>query len=931
MWLKSLALVALILPFCSFAQTNIQLSYEKARSAYQQKNYDESIIHIKNVLQQDSTNLPAQTLMAQVLTQIGEYQVANSYFEQIINSGVDFSLYIDSWAQVLMRLKQYQQIVDFKPPSTLSPKQQVDWQYVRVNACLKLPDYDCAKQSYLQLTKLTNNPVEQLNGLANIAYLQQDYAKAGEYLTQALEKAPDNVATLHLMALLNKQAGLHQKALEQLHTAISLAPKQVSLLKTLADVYLAKNDTDNASLVIEQILQLSPQDPFAILVNNQLTHASAEKSVQALEQLQQLSDQVFVLPDEIIDEEPTLLLLRGLMSFTENKYQQALRDFRLLTEQKPQDMQAVMLLARTQLALKQHKDAVDLMELHQKALLQYPSFIVLLGEQYLNSGKTFKALVLLEDLQQHHSQQIDVQLLEIKILLARQQTELALSMLDTLVEKHASSHLLFIHSVLNLQAKRLDVALNSINQLLAHASNDEDYLTTKAAILIQQRALVEATQITQQTLALNTESISARFNLASIYYQQNKYEQALKELQRIHQQQPLHQPTLTLLAEIDVKAGNYQQALERYLAVLTIDPESITALDGMYNIYVLQKNLNEAIKTLDKLVSITADDPKYLLQRGYLYLAVGNKKSSALDSKMLATKANNDPIILLALSQLYISQHDITAAENSLRRVLELQPNHAKVSHQLIELLLNDNQTNKAEVEINKQLKLDTQSASLYILAGRMYEQKGAIIEAAYCYKKALSIDDTLELALAKLYNLTRFGLDEKMFTQQVQLLIEQSPQRYFPVNLLAQHYYYKQQWSLAAQQYEKLLQHPANPNRAALLNRLANIYMQLDIDKSELYIQQAIELDKQDQHIQKTYGVLLTQKGQSTEALGYLRKAFVKMPNDLELRYHIAKCLADLGLVNEAKDELGFILSQQQSEQKNKAQQLLDSISSNL
>ncbi|WP_016956065.1 XrtA/PEP-CTERM system TPR-repeat protein PrsT [Catenovulum agarivorans] len=931
MWLKSLALVALILPYCTFAQTSIQLSYEKARSAYQQKNYDESIIHIKNVLQQDSTNLPAQTLMAQVLTQIGEYQTANSYFEQIINSGVDFSLYIDSWAQVLTRLKQYQQIVEFKPPSSLSHKQQVDWQYVRVNACLKLPDYDCAKQSYLQLTKLTNNPVEQLNGLANIAYLQQDYAKAGEYLTQALEKAPNNVATLHLMALLNKQAGLHEKALEQLLAAKSIAPKQLSLLKTLADVYLAKNDTNNASLVIEQILQLSPQDPFAILVNSQLTHASAEKSQQALEQLQQLAEHVYVLPDEIIDEEPTLLLLRGLLSFTQNKYQQALRDFRVLTEQKPQDMQAVMLLARTQLALKQNKDAVDLMELHQKSLLQYPSFIVLLGEQYLNSGKTFKALVLLEDLQQHHPEQIDVQLLEIKILLARQQTELALSMLDTLVEKHTNSHLLFIHSVLNLQAKRLDVALKSINQLLVHASNNEDYLTTKAAILIQQRALVEATQITQQTLTLNAESISARFNLASIYYQQNKFEQALKELERIHQQQPLHQPTLTLLAEIDVKAGNYQQAIERYLAVLTLEPENISALDGMFGIYLAQKQLNDAIKTLDKLVSITAAEPKYLLQRAYLYLAVGNEKSSALDSKMLATSANDDPILLLALSQLYLSQQDIVAAENSLRRILELQPNHAKVTSQLIELLLNGNQTAKAETEINKQLKLNANSASLYILAGRMYEQKGEIVNAAFSYKRALSLDDTLELALAKLYNLTRFGLDEKIFTQQVQQLIEQHPQRYFPINLLAQYYYYNQHWSLAAQQYEKLLQHPSNPNRAALLNRLANIYMQLDIDKSQLYIRQAIELDKQDQHIQKTYGVLLAQKGQSTEALGYLRKAFVKMPNDLDLRYHIAKCLADLGLVSEAKDELGFILSQQQSEHSNKAQLLLDSINSNL
>lgn len=912
------------------AQTSVQLSYEKARSAYQKEQYNESIIYIKNVLQQDIDNLPAQILMAQALTQIAEYEAANSYFEKIIQSGADISVFIDTWATVQTQLKKYQKIIDFNIPPSLSEAQLIDWQKVRINACLKLENYTCAQQGYLRLSSLTDDPLEQLNGLANVAFLQKDYVAARDYLDQALATSSSNVTTLHLLAMVNKAEGRYEEALMQLLKAQSVASKDnLNLLKTLAEIHLAKNDSDNASVIIEQILELSPQEPFAILVNSQLVEPQSEKSRKALEQLQQLAEQVYLLPDEMIDEEPMLVLLRGLISFQQDKFEQALRDFQVLRKQKPDDLQVVMLLARTQLALSKNKEAIKLMEQYQKALLPYPGFLVLLGEQYLNSGKTFRALTLFNELQQLHPQRLDVLLFEVKILLEREQVESGLNKLDELVKQRPNNKLLFIHAVLNLQAKRLDVALGSINTLLEESSDNPEYLTTKSAILIQKEEYEDAKRIIQQVLQNNSELISARFNLATIHYQQNNLEQAIAELERLNKKAPLHQPTLNLLAQIDLRLANHSKAMERYLTVLTLDPENITALEGIYAVHLSQDNIKEAITTLNTLLSFDIAEPKYLLQRAYLHLAAGDNKSSETDVKMLETIAKDDPILLLALSQLHLTRQAPLAAEKNLRRILEIHPEDTKVSNQLIELLLNNNQTEKAEVLIKKQLASRSDSAGLFILAGRMYEQKGDVSDAANAYINALSIDDSLELSLAKLYNLTRFGLDENLFLEQVQAIIKQYPQRYFPVNLLAQYYYYQQEWTKAAQQYEKLLAFPENPNRAALLNRLANIYMQVDIGKSESYIKQASQLDKNDPYIQKTLGVILVQKQQYTEAIGHLRKAFVKIPNDLELRLFIAQCLYELGLINEAKQELEFIISQKPTEFSGKAKTLLNTINS--
>jgi putative PEP-CTERM system TPR-repeat lipoprotein len=929
MRLTFFAIICFVISLSTAAQTSLQLSYEKARSAYQKEQYEEAIIYIKNVLQQDIDNLPAQILMAQALTKIAEYEAASSYFKKILRSGADISVFIDTWATVQTQLKHYQEIIDFKIPLSLSESQVIDWQKVKINACLKLENYECAKQSYLMLSTLTNNPLEQINGLANVAFLQEDYVGARNYLAQALEISDNNVTTLHLLAMVNKVEGRYEEALTQLFKAKSVASEDnLNLLKTLAEIYLAKNDTDNASLVIEQILDLSPQEPFAILVNSQLVGPQSEKSKKAMEQLKQLAEQVYLLPDEMIDEEPMLVLLRGLISFQQDKFEQALRDFQVLRKQKPKDLQVVMLLARTQLALSKNKEAVKLMEQYQTALLQYPGFLVLLGEQYLNTGKTFRALTLFNELVRFHPEHLDVRLLEIKILLEREQFDSGLSKLDTLIEQSPSNKLLFIHAVLNLQAKRFDVALKSIDRLLTLHSNNLEYLTTKSAILIQQQRFDEAKRIVQQVLKDNGELVGARFNLASIHYQQNNIEQAIVELERLHKKNPLHSPTLNLLAQIDVKLADHNKAMERYLTVLTLDPENISALEGIYSVHLSQNNIKEAITTLNTLLSFAIAEPKYLLQRAYLHLALGDERSSEIDVKMLETIAKDEPILLLALSELHLTRKEPRAAEKNLRRILELQPDSRKVNHQLIELLLNNNKTEQAQVLIEQQLVSRPDSASLFILAGRMYEQKGEVSEAAKAYIQALSIDDSVELGLAKLYHLTRFGLDKKIFLQQVQAIIERHPERYFPINLLAQYYYYEQEWSDAAEQYKRLLSFPENPNRPALLNRLATMYLHDDISKSESYIKQAIQLDNTDPYIQKTLGMVLVEKKQYNEAIGYLRKAFVKIPNDFELRFFIAQSLVELGLIDEAKEELEFLISQTNNEFVGEARTLLQAIS---
>ncbi|MCU4674373.1 PEP-CTERM system TPR-repeat protein PrsT [Catenovulum sp. 2E275] len=904
------------LSFSSIA--DVQIDYEKALVAYQNQQFSDANLFLKNALQSEPEHLPAKVLMAKVLTEQGKYIEAKELFNQVIAKKVDFSLFIDSWAQVLIQLRLYQQIIEFQLPDTLSYEQKTKWYQSVVNACLKIKNYTCAADAYHQISIITQNPIDKLNGLANIALEQHNYDEAKVYLTESLSYQPNSAASLQLLASLEKSQGNYDVALNHLLQAHQLTPNNELILKSLADLYLAMGEKNHAQHTLAQILQQQPNDPFAILVNSQLEEQSSRPDNQGYNsKLEFLTEKLFALPNEVIDSESDLLMLRGLISFFETSYEQALRDFQTLNQKEKNNIQVVILLAKTHFALGKIMDGVNLLETYQGDLINNPKILIVLAEQYLLRGKTFKALTISDLLLAEYPNNLDVKLLMIKVMLARGKNDEGLQHLDALlVDYPASEKLLLVHSILNLQTRQYDKALSSIEKLLINHPNNANFLNTKAAIFIQTKQLNLAFQIIQDALAQNKDLLGAQYNLATIYSLQDKTREAENVLNQILSQHHLHLPSLLLLANIEVKLGKFESALKRYQSIIVIESDNVAAREGKVNIYLAEKQFRKALAELEELKRFSINNFQYILQSAYILIALNEIDKAKEEANKLTLIAKGNTVYLLALSQLQLKLVDPIGAEKSLRDILKIQPENKNVSLDLIQLLLDTQQTQAAQIQLNQISQAYPNESYILFLKGRLAEQQSKIEIAGKHYLTAIELNDSNELALAKLYHLTFRGYSADTFVHCLTEIIERYPERYFPRNLLAQYYFYRKSFNKAAIEYEILLNYKNNPNRAALLERLAQIYLTPElneIDKSAKYAFDAYQLSPDNADILTTYGWILTQQGKANEGLGLLRKAYVLTPQNLSLRYYIAVSLSQLGLNEQAVKELEYTLSTSQ------------------
>jgi putative PEP-CTERM system TPR-repeat lipoprotein len=894
------------------AHAETQLNYEKALSAYKAQRFDESMIYLKNALQASPDNLPSKILMGQLLTQMGQYQTAEVEFSEAIIQGADIGLFAESWGLALLKLKEFNTIIDFKQFDNFSKSQLLSWQRIRANACILAKNYDCAKESFNSIGTLSKNQVEQFNGLANIALNQKNYPLALDYLTQANGIDVNNAITWQLKGLVARNQNNLELSLNYLQKAFELDPNDPYILRNLADVYLASNNNEAAKETINTILSASPDDPFAILVNSWLLK-DTQLEPKAEAKFKELAVKINNYPSELVEQDQSLLFLRALVAFRQQNFEQAERDFGKLRKFDDSDLSPIIFLARSYIALNKEKDAIVLLEENQQVLSALPDVQVMLADLYIKNNKNFKAVWLQENLEREYPKNIQVKLLAAKLLIARDKLQEGMDSLEGLLKQYPKNEtVLFVHSVFCLQIGQYEKANSSISELLKIHPNDAINLNIKSAALIKLNQLDEAQTYLNKTLALQPTLLSAKFNLASTYFSQNNLGKARQLLTEILQKDAKFNAALLMLADIQLTEKQYEEAKANYRLVLLNENQNIQALEGIVSVHLAKNELEEALVQLNKLTKLQSQNPKFVIQKAQIFLTLQDKAQSQKEIDSLSKMAQNNAPLLIALSKLQLLSGEVNDAISSFGKAQALQPKSLPLALQFAELLLNNNKTDAAAKQMKLIDKSFTADETTTFLKGRLAEQQGNVEQANQFYLKTLEINDQNELALAKLYGLVVQGYPKQIFEIKIKQLVSQYPQRYFPRNLLAQYFYYSGEYEQAAVQYELLLKHPELSNKPAMLNRLALVYMPINLAKSTQYAKQAFELEQTNPSILTTYGWLLTQQNQATQGLSFLRKALARSQQNPAIHYYIAVSLEKLGLVPEAISELKTLFSKQ-------------------
>ena len=382
------------------------------------------------------------------------------------------------------------------------------------------------------------------------------------------------------------------------------------------------------------------------------------------------------------------------------------------------------------------------------------------------------------------------------------------------------------------------------------------------------------------------------------------------------------------------RLGSTQEAKQIYIDILTLTPQNITARERLVGIYQREGDSKSALYHLDRLIKDEFDNPDYLLSKAGLLIALKDNENAKKTLNIVENFIAQDAARLLRLSDQLLLINEEDRALAAMEKAQSAAPDSSMIALAHVRLLLQLDKVNEANVLLASIAPKQQGNANYWLLKGRALAVEERDEQALAAYRRALSLDIDFAPPLIAIYN---YALNERyvdVFIEESKAIIKQNPKNLLAKSLLAQYLYFIRDFAAATALYHELVQIPETPSPAQAYNRLAIMAMEMgtegaeSIVRAESYIIKAYELDPSSSKILDTFGWLKAQQGQYETSLKMLRDAFARDANDPNIRYHLGYTLAELGRIEEAKEELTFAVNVNRPFFKRpEAQSLLDSL----
>ncbi|GAB6161790.1 hypothetical protein JCM12298_09490 [Desulfothermus naphthae] len=156
---------------------------------------------------------------------------------------------------------------------------------------------------------------------------------------------------------------------------------------------------------------------------------------------------------------------------------------------------------------------------------------------------------------------------------------------------------------------------------------------------------------------------------------------------------------------------------------------------------MVQKKYNDAIKVLNKAISIYPKNIKNYILRAFVFKLIGKIDKSILDLKQVEQIAPNNSIIKYNLGCLYIDKGDYDSAVKKLNAAVKIQPDLKDGFINLAYALFHLGKYNDAISNLKKAVLLDNKDADIYLNMGLSYEKLHQYDNAISSYSEAIKIN----------------------------------------------------------------------------------------------------------------------------------------------------------------------------------------------
>lgn len=616
--LTTLVLLSSLLTACDRA-TSDNVSLNSAIKNYDEKNYAESLLHLRRAIQLKPDQIEARKLIADVLLKIGDPLEAERHIRKAIEMGAPQNQTLVLLGLALIKQKKYDDALNALDAESdlrsAHSKEQAMMNALKGQAQLGKGLLLESVSSFNRAIALDSHCIRAYLGLATLHFSQNEKEKAYIFLNKAFEINNKDPDVWILKGDLERVQGNLKESVKSYSKAInsslptSLENQNARLYRALVLAHQAK--FEDAWRDIRKIKIISGDNFYLNYASGIISFLQNDyaKSQNYLERV------INVAPDYLLAH-----FLLGTVHYMRQQPEQARKYFLYFINQNPGHILAQKMLAMVEFNLGDVQSAEARLTALLDKNLTDTSMLNILSQPYLAAGETENRLNLLGKLLEENPYSFDAQLkygiggLEIgEYQLAEKAFNQAIQI------NHHSMPVQFYQFLSFIKQNEPEKAIEFSEQLLAQNSKNIIASNFKGIAHIILGETEKARAQFDVSLAIDKRDPTAHFNLAHLDYSQKNKADALMHLKKVVKYHPRLVRGYLKLAQYYNLENDHASMQAWLLKALQHVPNDLQASLVLSKIYLIKKCPSEALAILSRLTAEQQRLPKVLLVLAEVY------------------------------------------------------------------------------------------------------------------------------------------------------------------------------------------------------------------------------------------------------------------------------------------------------------------------
>jgi putative PEP-CTERM system TPR-repeat lipoprotein len=576
--------------------------------------------------------------------------------------------------------------------------------------------------------------------------------------------------------------------------------------------------------------------------------------------------------------------------------------------QKPQDLDALLLIAESADSPEEIKDAIGRLEQNRAALGDPDRVARALGVLYARNQDVpraeaeFKAAVSAKpDSPEAHLALARLHLGKRELAEAEKEFKAAADLAP------AGSFARLQLADFYLLTRRVDEATKVLTQITTEAPDAFPAWLRLAELAFARGQLDEAQKAIDAVLGKSPDNMQALVIQARIHLSKREPAKALDAAQKAVKAQPSSGIAHHTLALAQAASGNNPLALSAAKDAVARAPRLAEAVFLLAELQLQSGDTVGAVAGLKDYLQKQPQDARAWEALGKAQLrtrdAAGAYASFAKMTELQPANPRAPYLTGLALR----TQGKSAEAKQQFEKALAMAPGFMEPLEQLATMGFAERNPQAAIARIERQAMLEPKSAALQYLLGRAYQANGDTKHAEKAYMKSVELNPNAAQAYVSLGQLYSASKEYDRAIAELDKALASRPDQPAALMLKSIAQQMKGDGTQAREGYEKLLK--ANPRFAPAANNLAWMLTEdgpgQDLKRALLLAQSARDAAPQDPQIADTLGWVHYKQAAYPAAEALLREAVEKLPANAEVQYHLGMALAKLGRSEEARAAL--------------------------